>query len=64
MYYVYYVIGKNEHQTMYCKRVHLRTDLNILNVLTKENEYKMIDLKYVSYFEITKVEEYEIKNNI
>ena len=57
MFYVYYVIGNDNHNTMYCKRVHLRTDLNILNVLTKDNEYKLIDLKYVTYFEITKVEE-------
>lgn len=49
---VYVEYDNNNRETMTCKRVHLRTDLNILNVFTKDNEYKMIDLKFVSYFEI------------
>lgn len=57
MFYLYYVIGENDHITVYCKRVYLRTDLGILNVFTKDNEYQTIDLNYVTYFEITKVED-------
>ena len=57
MYCVYIVMGEKEQQILHCKRVYLRTDLNILNVLTKFNEYKTIDLNYVTYFDISKMKE-------
>ena len=47
----------NEKKEYQCKRVHLRTDLNIMNLFTISNEYLMIDLKYISYFEIAQVNE-------
>ena len=47
----------NERKEYKCKRVYLRTDLNIMNLLTRCNEYITIDLKCINYFEITTVEE-------
>ena len=56
MYKVYYIIG-NTHFTEECKRIYLKTELGLLNVLTKDNNYKLIDLNTVSYFEIIKEKE-------
>ena len=47
----------NEKKEYKCKRVYLRTDLNIMNLLTRNNEYITIDLKYVNYFEIAQINE-------
>ena len=58
MYKVYYMIG-NTHYTEECKRVYLKTELALLNVLTKDNHYKMIDLNTVRYFGIIKEEDKE-----
>lgn len=57
MYNVIIFDSLNERKEYKCKRVYLRTDLSIMNLLTRNNEYITIDLKYVNYFEITTVEE-------
>lgn len=56
MYTVTFVWNKELLHQMFsweCKRVYLRTDFNLLTVLTKDNEYKTIDLKLVEKFWIT-----------
>ena len=60
MYYVQ-IIGKDFNKTLCCKRIYLRTELGILNILTENNEYLTFDLKELSYFDIEIVKPNEIR---